>query len=1371
MRSKSPKGSRYGTLLTFCALAFAAALFVTPAFFISEAQNSSKSNGKGSNALNTAQDDDLKNYDIRRDKGAHQKIADLRARFGKSASDVADLRDRFARAEEELKGRVRNLRVEWEPNQSRPEVIAPDVSQGKGVLARNFGRSRAETVRSFVAENADLFGIAQHDLGQLETSADYQNPEGGMSFVRLRQKINGIPVFAGEVRAGFSSKGELVRLVNGLAAGIGNDAPTNFGDPARAVEIALENVGGRSQGKEHRAEFDEKNTNKVRFGQTDFSSTAEKTYFQTEPGVVIPAWEVLVWEPVNAYYLVVEAETGEVLWRKNITSDQTQAATYSVYANPNSMINVAENPAPLTPGPISPSLGTQGILSNRTSITLVGNEAPYTFNSLGWINDNNNFTDGNNVQAGPDRDCLINQTTGQCTTVPGDTVALPNQGVDSPITGSAFRNFTYDYDPAPGNPAPGSEPLSPGSVPGGCTLTPAVTEFQKGAATQLFYITNRYHDEMYRLGFTEAAGNFQHNNFGRGGLGNDRVSAESQDCTGASNANFSTPPDGTRGRMQMYIFSGPTPGRDGSLDADIVIHELTHGLSNRLHGNAAGLATNMAGGMGEGWGDFYAHAMLSEPTDPINGIYPSGGYATYSSVLPDNYYYGVRRFPKAVMAFTGGPNNRPHNPLTFADIDSTKMNLNDGAFPPQFIGSADQVHAAGEVWSTMLWEVRAKFVTRLGWTVGNRRILQFVTDGMKLSPINPTFVTGRDAIVAAALASGTAEDVRDIWEGFAIRGLGASASVTDPGTGGGTARVVEAFDLPNLTQSPDISVSDSTGDNDGFAEPGETVMITVPLTNKTGNTATNVSATIVGGSTIAYGTIANNGTASNQFRHTLPTNVACGAVLDITINVTSSLGPVSFTKRLILGTPTSSLTQNFDGAAAPNFPAGWTAAVELGGITFVNSILSPDTVPNSAFAQEPSKDGGGTTLTSPAIPIQSSAAQVSFRHKWNTEEGWDGGVLEVKIGDGAFQDIVTAGGGFLENGYNGSLGSYENDNNPIGDRDAWTGNSNGYVTTRAYLPASAAGKEIQLRWRFGADNNTTAPGANPGWYVDTISVIGQYTCSAFSTGNVRSDFDGDGRTDMSVYRPQTGVWYMLGSTRGVFAYQFGGASDLPVPADYDKDGTTDVAVYRPGQQSVFWVLRSNGFTVSSYSWGTNGDLPVVRDYDGDKAADVAVYRPSTGAWYVLNSSGGGFAVGYGQPGDVAVAGDFDGDGKGDQTVYRNGSWFTLKSSGGTSFFSWGTATDKPVPADYDGDGKDDVAVYRPSSGAWYVIRSSDSGVTAVEWGAPGDQPIPGDYDGDRKADFAIYRSGDWWILNSTGGITAAQFGVATDKPTPQSYIP
>lgn len=826
----------------------------------------------------------------------------------------------------------------------------------------------------------------------------------------------------------------------------------------------------------------------------------------------------------------------------------------------------------------------------------------------------------------------------------------------------------------------------------------------------------------------------------------------------------------------MYVFSNPDPDRDGSLDADIVVHELTHGLSNRLHGNASGLGSNMSRGMGEGWSDFYAHALLSEPSDPIDGIYTTGGYATYllrNAGYTSNYYYGIRRFPKAILASTGGPSNRPHNPLTFADIDATLANTADGAFAPAFNTTADQVHAAGEVWSSMLWEVRAKYIARLQWAEGNRRVLQHVTDGMKLSPLNPTFVQARDAILAAALAGGTADDVKDVWEGFALRGLGYNAAVTVPGSGSGTARVVEAFDLPNLRQ-PGITVSDATGNNNGFPEPGEHIRVAIPLNNTTGNAATGVTATLVGAETLAYGSIAHNGTASNEFDFTVPSNT-CGSVVNLTINVESNLGPISFNRQIRIGEPQTTYTENFDGVTAPALPSGWTAVTVSNGTNFVNSTLSPDSAPNSMFALDPTSVGGGTDLTSPAIPITAQAAILSFRHRFNTEAGWDGGLLELSIGGGPYQEILAAGGSFLENGYNGVLGVNTAGNSPHGGKAAWSGNSGGYITTQVLLPAAAAGQNVQLRWRFGADDNTTGSGANPGWYVDNVSVAGSYVCSTFAARDVRADFDGDGRSDLALFRPSEGNWYVLPSNgNGYFGFQWGSNGDIPAPADYDNDGKTDAGIYRPGQgggNSVFYVLRSGDLTFTGSIWGLQSDIPVVRDYDGDDLPDYAVYRPSEQVWYVLEADGGFQGVQFGQPGDIPVAGDFDGDEIGDLSVYRNGEWVTRRSTGGVVGAFWGLPSDMPVPADYDNDGKDDYAIFRPSDGTWWVIRSS-GGFSAIQWGQNGDVPVPGDYDGDGHYDPAVFRgAGEWWTTFSTGSYGNIQFGAVGDLPAAKGYIP
>jgi bacillopeptidase F (M6 metalloprotease family) len=147
------------------------------------------------------------------------------------------------------------------------------------------------------------------------------------------------------------------------------------------------------------------------------------------------------------------------------------------------------------------------------------------------------------------------------------------------------------------------------------------------------------------------------------------------------------------------------------------------------------------------------------------------------------------------------------------------------------------------------------------------------------------------------------------------------------------------------------------------------------------------------------------------------------------------------------------------------------------------------------FALDPLTVGGGTDLTSPLVSVTSSSATVSFRNKYDTEKDWDGGVLDISIAGAPFQDILAAGGTFVQNGYNGALGP--GTNNPIANRAAWTGDSRGFVTTVAQLPAAANGRIVQLRWRFGADNNT----AKTGWTIDTFALTGagfvsNFACSA-----------------------------------------------------------------------------------------------------------------------------------------------------------------------------------------------------------------------------------------------------------------------------------
>jgi hypothetical protein len=1062
-------------------------------------------------------------------------------------------------------------------------------------------------------------------------------------------------------------------------------------------------------------------------------------YFPTEVGVAVPAWRVLIWQPVNAYYIIVDTETGTMLWRKNITEDQTQSATYEVYDNTNAYTKFAESPAPLTPGPISPALGTQGALLNRTNVTLIGNEGPLSFNNKGWIDDGGNTTEGNNTIAGLD-------------------LSAPD-GVDAPVAGTN-RVFSSAWNPPPGNPAPGD--------------APTVTAARTGAVIQMFYVVNRYHDTLYQLGFTESAFNFQNDNFSRGGNGNDRVSSEGQDSSGTNNANFSTPADGTRGRMQMYRFTGSNPNRDGTTDVDIIVHELTHGTSNRLHGNSSGLGSNMSRGMGEGWSDWYAHTLTSEPTDPINGVYTVGAYVLLNTfgLGSTNYYYGIRRFPKAVISFTGGPNNRPHNPLTFADLNAG-CNISDGAFGPAGGGACDQVHNAGEIWSSMLWEVRALMVQRMGFQTGNETVLQAVTDGMKLAPLSPTFIQERDAIIAAARANGNSAnnslDVADVWEGFRRRGMGFSASVQNTSP----ALVTEAFDSPNLIiPEPGFAVSDAPGDNDGFAEPGEPVTLTIPLTNNTGSTITGATVNIDGGAATSYGDIADGATVNRQFAYTVPVSTPCGSAIVLNLNINGSAGARTETRTMIIGVPNPPATEYFDGVSVPALPAGWTSAQTGPGLAFVTQTGAADSAPNSVFTPNRGVAGGnsGATIDSTGYSISSDAAVVSFRNKYDTEAGWDGGVLEISLNGGSFQDIVTAGGSFLEGGYNGTLGA---NSNPLDNRPAWTGNSGGYITTRAQLPASANGQTVKFRWRFGEDTNTFSVG----WNVDNVEVSTGYGCSFTPTTNnsTRFDYDGDGKTDSSIFRPGVGQWWYLRSIDfDNRAYTFGSSTDKMTPADFTGDGRTDIAFWRQSTGEWF-ILRSEDASFYSVPFGAAGDIPTPGDFDGDGMADTAIFRPSEGTWYIQNSGGGTTIQGFGLSTDVPTVEDFDGDGKDDIAIYRpaESQFWQLRSQDGLIAYQFGSPGDTAVPADFTGDGKADVALWREGTGEWFVLRSEDNSFFSFPFGVTNDIPVPGDYDGDGKADAAVFRPSDntWYKQQSTAGFEQVTFGTAGDIPTPASYIP
>jgi hypothetical protein len=275
----------------------------------------------------------------------------------------------------------------------------------------------------------------------------------------------------------------------------------------------------------------------------------------------------------------------------------------------------------------------------------------------------------------------------------------------------------------------------------------------------------------------------------------------------------------------------------------------------------------------------------------------------------------------------------------------------------------------------------------------------------------------------------------------------------------------------------------------------------------------------------------------------------------------------------------------------------------------------------------------------------------------------------------------------------------------------------------------------------------------------------------------RIEFDNDGYDDIAVWRPDSGIWFVLpsGSPGDYWTTQWGLSTDILVPGDYDGDGKTDISVYRPN--TGFWYVRpsNSSGTYANTQWGMNTDKPVPGDYDGDGKTDIAVWRPETGIWYVLPSASPGTytAIQWGLDTDIPVASDYDGDGKTDIAVWRpsTGIWYLLPSNSPGTYTGtqWGMNTDIPIPGNYDGDEKTDIAVWRPETGTWYVLPSASPGTySAFQWGLNTDIPVASDYDGDGKTDIAVWRpsTGIWYVLpsNAPGTYTSRQWGIEGDLP-------
>ncbi len=1066
----------------------------------------------------------------------------------------------------------------------------------------------------YLIENKATLGLTDLDLADIKTNDTYTDAHNGLTHIYLQQRHNGIEIKDAITGLHFKENGEVLHVANRFqkklatrlqkspiamsAADAVSAVVSDLNLESRSALVEMESIGGADK--------------KVIFEKSDISLNdipAKLVYLPIADGSLRLTWEVQIYETNAQHYWIsyIDAETGRLLHKQDmVISCNFDHADHEHGAGCAHSVDVQEFFTPSIPDATENFFThTNENFSSAQSHFYRVYDAPletpnhggrsYVYTSgdpvaspMGWHNDGNTsylVTKGNNVYAYEDHS--------------GGNAGAP--AVGGIIPGQQL-NFDFPID-----------------------LTQDPHTYTNAAITNLFFWNNYIHDVMYHYGFDEAAGNFQVDNLGKGGIGNDAVMAEAQDGGGTNNANFLTLPDGVPGRMQMYLWSsneaadlvhidnsssyqnggvsfsavpaafGPAitttgvtadlvlveanvnsastcnpcgcgtgagaplppnndvngkivlikrgdcsfvekvlgaqsggaagvivynhtagagaiamggdetgnavtipavmvsyedgleledeialgnitvslkrltpapPNKDGDLDNGIIAHEYGHGISIRLTGGPQSTCLGGDEQAGEGWSDFFAYMTTMDAATIADAGHSGRGIGTYVYDQPITGT-GIRpvRYARDMTV----------NDYTYEDINNAEITV---------------PHGVGFVFATALWDMTWNLIDAHGYdpdlingnpNAGNILAMQLVIDGLKLQPCSPTFLESRDAILAAdqALTGGANQCL--IWEAFAKRGMGFSAISGTNSRGDET----EAFDLPPSCL-PDL-VMDKTANYSKVAN-GDVLTYTLSVTNIGGQAATGVVVT----DPIPTGTAYVAGSASNG--GALVGNVVTFPATSIAVNET-----ITRTFQVTVNTATST-TLIFDDNME-NGQSGWSVSPGANMWGLQNSQSNSGQF--AWFAEDPNNASEQTLTLSSSVALPENA-ELRFTHQFDTEAGFDGGVVEISNDGGTtWYDL---GSSMTQGGYTDFIPLA---NNPMINGFAFGGQSNGWMTTVVDLNIFK-NQTVLIRFRFSSDVYT--PGV--GWWVDDV-IIGQNVTLVHNTADFTSPIE-SGSASVSV---------------------------------------------------------------------------------------------------------------------------------------------------------------------------------------------------------------------------------------------------------------